>query len=89
MQQLCVQLPTSADNVTLLVYAADRCAPLPAAEINRYRLPVGPTYCGTLLQRLIDGQTDVRTPYRCMDRAAYVRVIGEIIPIVSSTANLS
>jgi len=39
-KQLRVQLPTSADNVTLLAFADERPA---AAAVNRYLLPVGPT----------------------------------------------
>jgi len=65
MQQLCVQLPTSADNVTLLVYAADRCAAVRRCLLQKsidIACPWGQQQqtCGTLLQRLIDG-TDRQT----------------------------
>jgi len=53
-EQVCVQLPTSADNVTLPTFAANRHAAAPccgtaaagrpaAAAVDRYLLPAGPT----------------------------------------------
>jgi len=60
-KQVRVQLPTSADNVTLLAFAAlRRCFLAAAAAVDRYCLPAGPTAATsrTLLQM---GQTDGRT----------------------------
>jgi len=60
--QVRVQLPTSAGNVSLLAFAAERRAAVrlvarrpAAAAVDRYRLPTG-----MLLQRSIDG-SDERT----------------------------
>jgi len=60
--QVRVQLPTSAGNVSLLAFAAERRAAVrlvdrrpAAAAVDRYRLPTG-----LLLQRSIDG-SDERT----------------------------
>ena len=41
LKQVCVQLSTSADNVTLLAFAAERRAT--AATGDRYLPPAGPT----------------------------------------------
>jgi len=45
MKQACVQLPTSADNVTLLAVAADRLAAgcLAATAVDWYLPPARPT----------------------------------------------
>jgi len=60
IKQVCVQLPTSADNTTLLAFAADRhvaVAPLLLGG-RRCRLTPGPQQLpAALLQRSTDGQT--------------------------------
>jgi len=60
LKQVCVQLSTSADNVTLLAFAAERRAT--AATGDRYLPPAGPTAANPphRMQRSIDG-TDRRT----------------------------
>jgi len=59
-QHIRVQLPTSADNATLLAFAAERRAA--AAAINRYLLPAGPGAANPLQQHASfdrwDRQTD-------------------------------
>ena len=69
-KQVVVQLHTSADNVTLLAFAADPCRPCccdrsisPACRANssKYAAAVD----------IWDRQTDGRTPYRYIDAAAY------------------
>ena len=77
-KQVCVQLPPSADNVTLRAFAAERRAALrrcfleAAAAVDRYCLPAGPTAATsrTLLQTgQTDGQTDtvpLRGPCRIL-----------------------
>jgi len=58
-----VQLPTAAENVTLLAFAAVRRAvrrPV-AAVVDRYLLPTGPTAANSQLQRSIDGPDGFRT----------------------------
>jgi len=42
VKQVCVQLPTSAAEVTLLAFAAECCAAAPLA-VNRYLLPASGT----------------------------------------------
>ena len=71
-KQLRVQLPTSADNVTLLAFADERPA---AAAVDRYLLPVGPTAANPTAHAAAaidkwDRQTDRPTPYRYADPAA-------------------
>jgi len=60
--------------VTLLAFAAERRVAVRRAAVERYLLPTGPTAANrTLLQQSIDGtggQSDGRTPYRYIDRAA-------------------
>ena len=68
-----VQLPTSADNVTLLAFAAVRRAAATSIDIS---CPPGPQQQTrrTLVQRSIDGtdrRTDGRTLYRHADPAAH------------------
>ena len=66
-----MQLPTSADNVTLLAFAVERRAAAAAAAVDRYHLHTRPTastcWCGGQQTR----QTDGRTPYRYIDSDAY------------------
>jgi len=68
-----VQLPTSADNVTLFAFAAVRRAAATSIDIS---CPPGPQQQTrrTLVQRSIDGtdrRTDGRTLYRHADPAAH------------------
>ena len=67
-QQVCVQLPTSADDVTLPAFAAERSAAarwLPSAgsaAVDRYVLPAWPTAANPQQRRVVakcwDRQTD-------------------------------
>ena len=80
-KQLCVQLPTSADNVALLAFAAARRAAtwlrLAAghAAIDRYLLVAGHTAANPpqrratnqMLERWTNGRTYRRTPDRYID----------------------
>ena len=81
-KSVCVQLPTSTVNVTLLAFAAERRAAVPCcgaaaagrpatAAVVRYLLalsskPAARRACGRML-----GQTSGRTPYRFIDPAAH------------------
>ena len=85
-KQVCVQLLTSADNVTLLAFAADRRAAVdmdrkavaPAADApcsNRSISPARGAHSSKPAAHCCSGrqmkQTDGRTPYRYRDPAAY------------------
>ena len=77
IKQVCVQLPTSADNTTLLAFAADRhvaVAPLLLGG-RRCRLYAGHTAdtrrAAAAVDRWTDIQSDGRRPYRYIDPAAY------------------
>ena len=69
-EQVCVQLPTPADNVTLLAFAAER-RPRSNRSISPARRAHGSkpaaAVCDGRLIRQTDGQTDGRTPYRYAD----------------------
>ena len=76
IKQVCVQLPTCADNVALPAFAAERRAAAPCccgagrAAIDRYLLPAGPTAANLPHAAAAgewDRQTDGRTPYRFID----------------------
>ena len=86
MKKVCVQLPTSADNVALPAFAAERRA---AARLlltagraanDRYLLAAGPTAANPQQRRAVDwtdlqteGQTDVRMD-RYIDPATMLAV---------------
>jgi len=85
-EQVCVQLPTSADTVALPAFAAVRraasscCCGAGRAAISRYILPSGPTAADLpplphavqrAKHRRTNGQTDGQTPYRYVDPAVY------------------
>ena len=68
------QLPTSADNVTLLAFAAERRAAVrraAAAPGCRYDRSISPPIWPTAANPPQMGQTDGRTPYRYIDPSAY------------------
>ena len=65
-EQVCAQLPTSADNVVLLAFAADR-----RAAIDRYLLAGGPKAANLQQRRAATGwdrRTDRRTDARQLHR---------------------
>ena len=73
-KQVCVRLPASADNVTLLALAAEGHAAgcVAAAAVDRYFLAVRRAHgskpaarcCSSRQMGQSDGQTVRRTPYR-------------------------
>ena len=79
-KQVCVQPPTSAKNVTLLAFAAERRAAerraAACAAVHRYIPPVGPAaanppHAATVEQDGTDRRTNGRTQYRYIYPAAY------------------
>ena len=72
IEQVCVQLPTYADNVTLLAFAAAERRAAVRRVIDRYLLPAGPTAANPPQRyavvdrwdRQTGGQTDTVSFYR-------------------------
>jgi len=87
IEQVCVQLPTSADNVTLLAFAAAERRAAVRRVIDRYLLPAGPTAANPPQRYAVvdrwDRQTDRRTPYRFTDPAHTVRALSDMTVCVS------
>jgi len=90
-----VQLHASANNVTLLAFAADyrAAAPSPAVAVDRCRLAAGhttasPTHTAAVVDRR-DRQTDERTPYRYIQPVAYYASSVSKINVIKTGAHMS
>ena len=84
-KQVCVQLPVSADNVTLLAFAAERRAAAPLllsagrAAIGRSLLAAGPTAANLADRRPsdgTDGPTDARQFHRPCGSACRASIVS-------------